>query len=88
MLEVWQSSPRVKTCKTVARHQVTETNYRTSSDLASPSCFAYCRCLLYSLYTVKTSFSRFKEFINITKATSYGVNSGVLWNPHLRKENT
>ena len=49
MLEVRQSLPRVKTCETVARCQVTETNYRTSSDLASPFSFAYCRCLLYSL---------------------------------------
>ena len=37
MLEVWQSLPRVKSCKTVARRQVTETNYRTSSHLAIKS---------------------------------------------------
>ena len=37
MLEVWQSLPKVKSCKTVTRRQVTETNYRTSSHLAIKS---------------------------------------------------
>ena len=37
MLDMWQSLPRVKSRKTVARRQVTGTNYRTSSHLAIKS---------------------------------------------------